>query len=193
MNKRFVFLLALIFSLAAPSLVAAQDGQRVVLFQIGAGAGFPSYPSETEAIFSYAESQPGVDRVKVSVDIALGLAVSQQAYLMARADGIGDRISYGSEYIQMNLLLYSLGFRFYPSSTGFYLEGGAGASKAVAQNSMGDTESSDSGFGWGAAVGYDFNKKKTGFGLCIEAKYDSLDIEGEQAGGLLLSLNLCWK
>ena len=109
MNKTIALLFSLILCFAVSTIVCAQDGHRVALFQIGAGAGFPSYPGATEAMLSYADAQPGVDRVKVAVDLALGIAVSQQTYLMARIDAIGDRIAYNSQYMQMNLLLYCLG------------------------------------------------------------------------------------
>ncbi|MDP3178633.1 MAG: hypothetical protein Q8M76_12080, partial [Spirochaetaceae bacterium] len=97
------------------------------------------------------------------------------------------------DYIQMNLLLYSLGLRYYPSTTGVYIEAGAGASRgAMVSSSVGDS-ASDFGFGYGAALGYDFNTKPRGFGLCLEARYLGLTIEDEQTGGLMLTLNLCWK
>ena len=193
MNNRIAILAALIAALAVPTLATSQDARRGLLFQLGAGAGFPSYPSQTEAVFSYLDSMPGVDRLKISLDAALGAAISQQAYFIVRVDGIADRIYDSTGWVQMNLYLFSAGLRYYPSVTGFYVEGGAGASKAVAQSSLGTSNPSDFGFGYGAAAGYDFNAKARGFGLSLEAKYDSLSIAGEQVGGVMLTLNLCWK
>lgn len=193
MNKQIGVFAALIAFLAVPFLAASQGSGRGVLFQLGAGAGFPSYPGQAEAAFSYLDSMPGVDRLKLSLDVALGAAISQQAYFMARIDGIGDRIYDSSTWVQMNLYLFSAGLRYYPSVTGFYVEAGAGASKAVAQSSLGTSSSSDFGFGYGAAVGYDLNADAKGFGLTLEAKYDNLSISGEQAGAFMLTLNLCWK
>jgi len=193
MNKNIYILIVLIATLAAPTLAASQDSGRGVLFQLGAGASFPSYPSQVETVLSYMDSVPGIDRLKLSLDIALGAAISQQAYVMARVDGMADRLYDSHDFIQMNLYLYSLGLRYYPSVTGFYVEGGAGASREVLQSSVAGDTASDFAFGFGAAIGYDFNRNARGFGLCVEAKYDNLTIENEQVGALMLTLNLCWK
>ncbi len=193
MNKKIHILVALIIVLAVPSLATSQDAGRGLLFQIGAGSSFPSYPSQLETVLSYMDSMPGIDRMKLSLDIALGTAVSQQAYIMARVDGMADRLYDSQDFIQLNLYLYSLGLRYYPSVTGFYVEGGAGASREVLQSSVAGDTASDFAFGFGAAIGYDFNSKARGFGLCVEAKYDNLTIENEQVSGLMLTLNLCWK
>jgi hypothetical protein len=193
MNKPIAILFVLITALAAPAIVTSQEAGRGTLFQIGAGAGFPFYPEGIEAAFSNLDSMPGVDRTKVSLDLALGFAFSQQGYFMARIDGLGDRLSINDEYMQMNLYLYSLGLRYYPEVTGFYIEGDAGASAGVVMISTGVTSVSSFGFGYGAGIGYDFTTKARGFGLCLEAKYDGLTIDSEQAGVLMLTLALCWK
>ncbi len=168
MKKVIIGLIVFTAILSFPPLAAAENANRGFIFQFGVGAGFPSYPSALEATMSYADSLPGIARTQVSLDLALGYAVSQQIYLLGRADGIGDRISdsYG-DYVQVNLYLYSVGLRFYPWTTGVYLEGSAGASSGV----------SDFGFGYGAAIGYDFTSNPRGFGLTVEAKYDGLQIE----------------
>ena len=114
MNKNIYILIVLIATLAAPTLAASQDSGRGVLFQLGAGASFPSYPSQVETVLSYMDSVPGIDRLKLSLDIALGAAISQQAYVMARVDGMADRLYDSHDFIQMNLYLYSLGLRYYP-------------------------------------------------------------------------------
>ena len=193
MNKNIYILIVLIATLAAPTLAASQDSGRGVLFQLGAGASFPSYPSQTEAALSYMDSLPGVDRLKLSLDVALGAAISQQAFVMARIDGIADRVYDSSNWVQLNFYLYSLGLRYYPSVIGFYVEADAGASKAVGQSSLGGGTSTDLSYGFGAALGYDFNARARGFGLAIEAKYNVLEIENQQLGALMLTLNLCWK
>ena len=50
---------------------------------------------------------PGVDRLKISLDAALGASISQQTYFMARADGFGDRVYGSTAWVQMNLYLNS--------------------------------------------------------------------------------------
>ncbi len=175
-------------------LAAAAEGPRSLLFQIGAGLGFPSYPAEVEDLFSYMDSLDGIDRIRVSLDLGLGIALSEETFFMARIDGVGDRLedSYG-DYLQMNSYLYSLGARHYPSTTGFYFEAGAGLARCVLDSSVFETSASDPGFGLGAAIGYDFDSTPRGLALALEAKYDLLRIEGESCGFLMLTANFCVK
>ena len=193
MRKCPILFAALVLAFALPSLALAAEGSRSVLFQVGGGLSVPSYPAEMEEVFSLMEAQPGVERIKLSLDLALGFAVSQEAFVLGRVDGFGDRLYDSYDYYQMNLYLYSLGFRYYPRTTGFYLEAGAGGTKGVAQSSMGGDSASDWGFGYGGALGWDFNQEARGFGLTLEARYDHIEFDGEGAGCLMLALNLCWK
>jgi len=149
---------------------AAAEGNRSVLFQVGGGLYAPTYPSALEQDLSTIAAQPGVDRVKLSLNAALGVALSERSFLMGRIDGMGDRLADAYDYLQLNLYLYSLGLRYYPATTGFYLEGGAGATKGVLQSSLYGQTASPNGFGFGAAAGYDFNAAPRGFGLTLEAK-----------------------
>lgn len=179
--------------LLEPLALFADDAQRSLLFQLGAGSAYPSYPAQTETVLSYAEAQAGVERIKLSLDLALGIALSEQGFLMARIDGTGDRLYDSSDYLQLNLYLYSLGLRYYPATTGLYLDAGAGASRAVLQASTGETSASDFGFGYAVAAGYDFNAAPRGFGLSLEARYLGLETGSDQAGALMLTIDLCWK
>jgi hypothetical protein len=194
--KKNVIMIALILALAAPAF-AQEPGQppvrRGVLFQIGAGPSFPSYPPEVEYLLAYLESEPGMVRVKVAVDIALGFPVMDTSYLMLRADGFGDRFEYLGEYLQFNSYLYSIGVRHYPSGTGIYAEAGLGASALVAMGTGLITETSEFGSGLGIALGYDFNRNPRGFGLTLEGKYNWLKVEGDDISGLMILLSLCWK
>lgn len=180
-------------SFLAPASAAAEGQDRFALFQLGAGPGLPSYPSELEAVMSLLESVPGVDRLKLALDLGLGLAVSPKGFVMARIDATGDRLDDGADYIQVNLYLASLGFRYYPSVRGFYVEGNLGASSAVIQSSFLNTSRSDPGVGFGGALGYDFARRATGFGLTVEGRYNYLSIEGDPCSQLMATLNLCWK
>jgi hypothetical protein len=190
--KKIPIIIALILALAVPAF-AQEPVHRGVLFQIGAGPSFPSYPPEVEYFLDYLESEPGMDRVQVAVDLALGFPVMDTSYLMLRMDGSGDRFDYLGEYFQLNLYLYSIGLRHYPSGTGFYAEAGLGSSLLVGKSSDMPTEESDFGSGFGLALGYDFNTAPRGLGLTLEAKYNWLTIEGEDCGGLMILLSLCWK
>jgi len=62
----------------------------------------------------------------------------------------------------------------------------------LSTSSLGDS-ASDYALGYGAALGYDFNSRPSGFGLVLEARYNWLTIDDESAGGCTLTLNLCWK
>ncbi|MBL8966503.1 MAG: outer membrane beta-barrel protein [Spirochaetaceae bacterium] len=191
---KFACSLSLIaLALFIPARTVAAEGNRSMLFQVGGGLYSPSYPTAFEQVMTEAEAQPGVNRVKLSLNAALGVALSEKTFLMGRVDGMGDRLADAYDYLQLNLYLYSLGLRYYPRTTGFYLEGGAGATKGVLQSSLYGQTTSPNGFGFGAAAGYDFNAAPRGFGLTLEAKYDNFEFEGESAGCLTLALNLCWK
>jgi hypothetical protein len=188
-------MLAIVFALALSGIATAQVGRRdLLLFQVGAGLYFPSYPDGLGSAMSSLDSEPGVDRIQVSVDMALGFAIFQDGYLMVRAEGGGDSLtdSYGDN-MQLTLTLISVGARYYPFVTGFYLEADVGSSQAKIDSSGEGSYTSDNGLGYGIAIGYDFNRRLRGFGLVLEAKYDSLSIESEQYGALMLTLNLCWK
>jgi hypothetical protein len=195
MNGKQIVLFALFGAaiLFEPLGLSAEEGQRAVLFQLGAGPAYPAYPAQTETVLSYAEAQAGVERMKLSLDLALGIALNQQGFLMARIDGTGDRLYDSSDYLQLNLYLYSLGLRYYPLTTGFYLDAGGGASRAVIQASTGETYASEVGFGYGLAAGYDFNVSPRGFGLSLEARYLGLEIDSDQASAFMLTIDLCWK
>jgi hypothetical protein len=193
-NKVARLLLASVLFLAA-GLASYADGRSGrMLFQIGAGMYAPTYPTVLQDALDTMESYPGVDRMKVGLDLALGTAVSEQAYLLLRMDGGGDRLSDSSGSMQLNYYLASIGARYYfEPSGGFFLEGNAGTAFGLLQaTGISDTRS-DNGFGFGAGLGYDFNRRPTGFGLVLEARYNSLNIESDNFGQFMLTLNLCWK
>ena len=192
-SSRIALLLALVFGLAFPSLALAEDGQGIFISQVGIGAAMPSYPSAVEYLFSAAESSPGVDRIKFSLDIAAGLSVSPGYYIMARIDGMGDRVFDSADYLQLNLYLYSMGLRAYLPESGLYAEAGAGGSRAIASSSTGGSSASDFDFGYALAMGYSFSRSRRGIGLGLEARYLGLSIDNESCGGLMLTVNLCWQ
>lgn len=192
MNRRLLCVLFAAFLAIASFPVGAEDAGRSTLFQAGIGLYAPLYPAATEDLISYLDSTPGVTRIKVSLDLVGGFAVSEEAMIVARIDGCGDRLDDGIDYIQLNMYLLALGLRYYPSITGFYLEAGAGASRSVAMTSAGNS-GSDLGLGYAASIGYDFNSSPRGFGLALEGRYMGLMIEGELVSTLSLSANLCWK
>jgi hypothetical protein len=192
MNKRGLVFAALIFSMCAAA-VYAEDGRRGALFQFGGGAAVPMYDAYTEEVFNSTDDVPGVDRITLSIDVALGFSVSPEGYIIGRIDGMGDRLDDGIDYVQLNVYLYSIGYRYYPAVTGLYLEGGFGRAAAVGQESYDADYVFDSSYGFGVAVGYDFNRDPRGFGLTLEAKYNSYRIENMDWSGIAFVGNLCWK
>jgi hypothetical protein len=187
--KRFVFVAVLAVSVI---FVSAQSRAGDFLFQAGLGLGLPKYASSMETVLDAVEDVPGVTRVKVALDLNLGFAVTEDAFIMIGVDGCGDRLSDSSGWMQLNSYLFNAGLRYYPMHTGVYIGACAGSAKQIVSDSTGTNVSSPAGFGWGAGIGYDFGKE-TGFGLALEAKYDSLSIEGDKTGIFMLTVNLLWK
>ena len=192
MNKRML-MVAVLLCAWATLMAGAQEARGGVLFQIGGGLAQPSYPGELEAYMSYADSQPGVERMKLGLNIGLGVPISAHAYLMGRIDGLGDRVYDSYDYMQLNLYLYSVGARYYPAMTGFFVEGSLGASKAVVMSSAYGMNSSNGALGYGVGIGYDFNPAMRGLSMAVEARYAMLDIEGSSVGAFLLMLSACVK
>jgi hypothetical protein len=188
MRRRMMLILAAAILIAAPLACTAEEGSRSLLVQAGLGIYLPSYPSDVEALFSYVESQPGMSRIKMSLDLAIGFAVLNDTYILARIDGGGDRLYEGSDYFQLNMYLYAAGLRYYPSITGFFLEAEGGASRAVTMSNAGNA-ASDFAPGFAASVGYDFARSPRGMGLAIEGRYLGLLVEGDLVSILALSLN----
>ncbi|PKL08979.1 MAG: hypothetical protein CVV51_06145 [Spirochaetae bacterium HGW-Spirochaetae-7] len=193
MFKKNSALIMLFFMICAVTGAFADEGRRGAMFQLGAGMAIPIYDDGTEAFFSAMESTPGIDRITLGLNVALGYGVSPNGIILGRIDGMGDRVYDSVDFIQMNLYLYSLGYRYYPSKTGLYIEGGIGSAVMVYMDSSSYNSSSDPGLGFGVACGYDFNADIRGFGLTVEAKYNSYDIEGINEAGISLVGNLCWK
>jgi hypothetical protein len=187
--KRFFVLVALV---ASVGFASAQQRQGSILFQAGLGLGFPKYTPELDAVLAVAEAQPGISRIKVGLDLGIGFAATEQLYVLVGIDGIGDRLTEGASYLQINSYLFSGGIRYYPSITGFYFGLGAGSAKMVL-DADGSTATSPSGFGGYGCIGYDLNKNPRGFGAALEAKYDYVTISGDSAGLFMITANLCWK
>ena len=192
-NRTRYIIIAILLVAAVPIFCQDVGPAPGILIQLGAGKAFPSYPSQTEAVFSYVESQPGVNRIQLILDLALGVPIGRQVFVLARVDGSGDRLYDASDYLQLNLYLYSLGLRYLPMTTGLYLEAGAGMSRGALDSSSAETSYSDPGFGYALAIGYDFNRSTRGGGLALEARYLGLSFDDASVGVLSLTLNLCWK
>jgi len=76
-NSTRYLIIAILLVAAVPLFCQDAGPAPGILFQLGIGKAFPSYPSQTEAAFSYVESQAGVDRVQVALDLALGVPIGR--------------------------------------------------------------------------------------------------------------------
>lgn len=193
MKNHRCIVLAVMLALAGATEAFAQDQGSGFFLQLGVGPGRPFYPPYLEDGLAGVAADPLVDRVQLSLDLALGMRTAPGRWLVLRVDGVGDRLFDAYDYYQINVYLYSAGFRWYPSLTGAYVELGAGASRMVVQDSVYGTEASAFSYGAGAAVGWDFNQDGRGTSLSLELKYDWLDIEGEPVGALLATVNLAFR
>lgn len=187
---------AALFVLLALSPLAAQtraERDRGFLLDIGLGLGKPVYDSATASVLDPLAADPTITHVTVGLDLGLGYSIGPKSYLILRASGVGDRYDDSIDFLQMNLYLYSIEGRFYPFTTGLFLEGGIGASRAVMQDSFFGTTVSDFGSGAGFGVGYEFSSRKTGFTLAAKVRVMTLSIEGDVESAGMALLCLTWK
>jgi len=187
---------AVLFVLLSLSPLAAQtraERDRGFMFEIGLGLGKPVYDPATASVFDLLDADPTITHVTVGLDLGLGYAIGPKSYLILRASGVGDRYEDSIDFLQMNLYLYSIEGRFYPFTTGLFLEGGIGASRAVLQDSVYGTSSTDFGTGAGLGLGYEFSSRKTGFTLAVKVRVMTLTIEGDVESAGMALLCLTWK
>lgn len=192
-RMRFILLVLIIAAASATAACAQSSGrQRGFMFEVGAGPAYISYGSSVDAALAAAEAS-GFNRAMVYVNIDLGYAFSDNLYLVAGFDGVGDRFYQGSYYMQFNSYLYHLGLRLYPFETGLVLGIDGGASALLIQSNVGYGGSTPYGWGAAATVAYDFARRPTGFGIEIGAKLDYLSIESSPFTAASLYLDLLWK
>ena len=187
--------IVLLFGFAGGGLFAQSDSaERGVMFQIGLGTAQIEWPQELKEMMDYVEAQPGIDRVKVHLNLGLGAAVSENLYLLGSLQGYGDRLedSYG-DYVQINAYLFGLGFRWYPFVTGLVLGGDIGADRLVAMGSGVESSASEWGKGLGFTAGYDFGGRPSGVSLILGLRVDGMSVEDESVGTAALFLNLAFK
>ena len=172
-------LVACLLLLFAASAAQAQDSggrRRGFMLEFGIGTGYITYGDTADANLAYI--QGGGDRINLTLDLALGGALSQNIYLVGVAEAFATRIfdSYGN-YLQENSYLFGLGLRIYPFHTGLQL--GLDAGYAMMNEDQGGVGYFDYPSGWGvaASIGWDVSRRATGFSaiLGIKANYNSID------------------
>ncbi len=168
------------------------------------GVGFAgmSYPTDFQELVDEIEALPGVDRNKVHVNLGIGFAPHENLFFTGTINGYVDRYEYesSSEWEELILAFAHVagGIRWYPQTTGwvFGIDLGPAAGSITFDASYLDSEieeTSDTGFGGGAMLGYDFSRRKTGFSAIVGGRLDSYLIEEEAVSFMSLFLNLVLK
>jgi len=185
----------LVIALSMAALLAwAQNENRGLLFQLGLGASFPSYPSDLGTVLDEVAALPGVTRVQIDLDVELGIPIVQQSYLMLGVNGCGDRLQDSAgDWMQLNMYLYSVGIRYYVEVSGLYGEVDIGGSNAVLDSSVGSTISNTTQFSWGGVIGYDFFPRHRGLSLALEGRYNAYNIDGTLVPTFAAVLDLLYK
>ena len=150
-----------------------------------------SYPGDANAAFNALEELPGVDRSQFGFNMLgfyLPLPVNNLMGFVINSSA--DRFDIGEEYVQLNQYTYSLStMKFFGSEIGdgvfFRLD--AGVAKAVAQSSVAESISSDSGFGFLAALGVGLPISE-GTRILLSGSYSQRRIEGESTSVTALNL-----
>jgi hypothetical protein len=182
----------LLLIIAFLGLISSAFADAPFFIQIGGGYSFISYPADLADTISEVESYPGVSRIPLALDVAGGISIAPDSFLMLRLDCTGDRLSYGTNWVQINSYLYSIGVRHYWRR--FFVDGALGMARIVTQlNSVSDYSLSDPGFGIGGGVGYDFAGNQQRFGAILEAHGDALYIDGDNVSNISLLFDLCVK
>lgn len=197
--KKGIVLIILLVALAGAAYAQypPPEDQRGFMFQIGLGGASVDYP---EGWFpDSSESTPGADRMTIYLDIGLGFAITQKTYLLFSLSGTGDRLESktdSSVYAQFNTLLYAVGLRYYPFTTGLVLGADLGAARAVIQGGIGGltaTSTSDWGSGVRFVVGYDFARRLRGFTGILGLAVTGVTIEDEPISTAQIFFSLAWK
>jgi len=186
-------LLVIVFGLLTTLLFSQEKiEKRGFYFGIGGGAASVVYPEPLNSDLETIEDS-GVDRMTIEMDLSVGGAVSDKSYLVGSVSVYGDRLEDSTYYIQFNTVLYAIGIRYYPFTTGLVLGGDVGSTRMVIQSQGSSDAESDYGFGYDILIAYDFDRTNTGFTFQLGLKVGGYDIEGDSVGAASIFGNLIWK
>jgi hypothetical protein len=186
------FFAVLVLSLLSLSFIVAQETRPDFFVQAGIGLSAPNYPSETEDTMKLLASAPGISHVRMSFDGEVGYATIDNLFIVARIDGVGDRLydKYNNCH-QLDMYLFSTGARYL--SQGSYAEANIGVSGATLSTSYGVADTSNPAIGWELAIGYDFTPPSANLGVGVEARYDGFVVDSYNTGAFLFTVNLMIK
>ena len=197
--KRFALdsLMALMMLMWSNQSLFGQDGLKPTTEKWytywGLGIADLTYPSGVEGDLNDLENYPGVDRTQISIDM-LGFYwhVTPTTIGGFIINGAADRFEMDSDYFQWNHYLYSFSMIHYLTpvfGSGPFIRGDVGLAKMVIQDSDGNSESSDSGYGGLVGAGYSFDLGGTRILLNVNYAYryiedDASKILSFSVGGL---------
>lgn len=150
-----------------------------------------TYPGDLNTIMNYLEDQEGVTRTKLAMDF-LGFYkhLSPQTIGGFVVNAAADRMEMDDYWMQINHYLYGLSMITFPGrrfGSGLFLRADGGLAKMIIQDSDGDTESSENGFGILGGGGYSFDFGGTR--LLLNINYALARIEDEDTTVLGISIS----
>ncbi|MCF7797411.1 MAG: hypothetical protein K9N11_04655 [Lentisphaeria bacterium] len=182
--KKFVVGFLLVTSGVFAQADEGNSGNRESWYTLWSlGSADITYPGDLNTIMNYLEDQDGVTRTKIAMDL-LGFYkhLSPQTIGGVVINGAADRMEVDDSWMQLNQYLYGISMITYPGKrfgSGLFLRADAGLAKMVMQDSDGDTDSSENGFGILGGAGYSFDLGGTR--LLINVNYALRRIEDEDA------------
>ncbi|MFP4365254.1 MAG: hypothetical protein ACLFR1_15430 [Spirochaetia bacterium] len=195
MKHIFCIFIFLFFSLMLITAQEAQEEERGLLVEIGAGPSVITYGA-ADAYFSLAEEN-GANRVQLNLHALFGYAVATDLYLCGVISGAADRFTYSSQYLQMNIYILGAGVRYYPFTTGLVLGADFGASPFLIQTNTSSPYMQSgvtaSGLGFNISLGYDFGQSLTGFALKTGIRASATTLEGSIISSGSFVVTLVWK
>jgi hypothetical protein len=196
MNLKHFVIVAIL--LATGTTAFSQTGERNRGFYIDAGLGIGgfSYSSELNDAIKAADNA-GADRLTVALDASIGWALMPKLYLVGSVTGFGDRLSQSSDYMQINSYLFGPGIKWYPLSSGKYLQVGADiglASASLVTNILDNANvASEPGFGFKVSAAFDIDRTMTGPTVLIGGELLMNFIEEEVFSGYAFLVKFAFK
>ena len=172
MKSKIILLTLLILCASAFSLNAQE--KRGFLLGVSLGYAIPTYNDPLGYAMDIVESDPLIDRLALGLGLEIGYAVTLKTYIILGFDGVGDRLYDSYDWIQENSYLFFAGIKVYPLGTGLTFSLKGGASRMVEMTSETNPLATFLGYGFGATLGYDFDKTRRGFTAEIGVGYNYL-------------------
>jgi hypothetical protein len=182
MTRKLILFFAIFLVIGGTIFSQSQERNRRLYIDFGLGFGDISYNGELDDALESAKDN-GFDRVMVALDLSIGWAISQKWYIVGSITGLGDRLYYLSDYIQLNTYLIGPGIRLYPLPSGKYLQLGVdfGMGRMVSDSNVDQVDGlvSEPGIGVKVSAAYDFDSTLTGFTFLLGAEFLADFIEDE--------------